>query len=44
MNAIEAALLQVVGPGAIAAAIAAEERLPRRDEVREALLRDSPLD
>ncbi|HEX2367140.1 MAG TPA: recombinase family protein, partial [Bradyrhizobium sp.] len=40
-DAIEAALLQVVGPGAIAAAIAAEaEATERRDEVREALLRD----
>jgi DNA invertase Pin-like site-specific DNA recombinase len=40
-DAIEAALLQVVGPGAIAAAIAAEaEATARRDEVREALLRD----
>src|SRR5215472_7127330 len=40
-DAIEAALLQVVRPGAIAAAIAAEaEATARRDEVREALLRD----
>jgi len=40
-DAIEAALLQVVGPGAIAAAIAAEaEATAQRDEVREALLRD----
>jgi recombinase-like zinc beta ribbon protein/recombinase len=40
-DAVEAALLQVVGPGAIAAAIAAEaEAAARRDQVREALLRD----
>jgi len=40
-DAIEAALLQVVGPGAIAAAVAAEaETGARRDQVREALLRD----
>jgi hypothetical protein len=40
-DAIEAALLQVVGPGAIAAAIAAEaEAAARRDQVREVLLRD----
>jgi hypothetical protein len=40
-DAIEAALLQVVGPGAIAAAIAVEaEATVRRDEVREALRRD----
>src|SRR5262249_28507414 len=40
-DAIEAALLQVVGPGAIAAAIAAEAEAPaQRAEVREALLRD----
>jgi DNA invertase Pin-like site-specific DNA recombinase len=40
-DAIEAALLQVVEPGAIAAAAAAEaEAASRRDEVREALLRD----
>ena len=40
-DAIEAALLQVVGPGAIAAAIAAgAEATAQRDEVREGLLRD----
>jgi hypothetical protein len=40
-DAIEAALLQVVGPAAITAAIAAEaEAAVRRDQVREALLRD----
>jgi len=40
-DAIEAALLQVVEPGAIAAAAAGEaEAASRRDEVREALLRD----
>jgi DNA invertase Pin-like site-specific DNA recombinase len=40
-DAIEAALLQVVGPAAISAAIAAEtEADARRDQVREALLRD----
>jgi hypothetical protein len=40
-DAIEAALLQVVGPGAIAAAVAAEaEAAARRDQVREALPRD----
>src|SRR5215472_9639750 len=40
-DTIEAALLQVVRPGAIAAAIAAEaEATAQRDEVREALLRD----
>ena len=40
-DAIEAALLQVVGPGAVAAATAAEaEAATRRDQVREALLRD----
>jgi DNA invertase Pin-like site-specific DNA recombinase len=40
-DAIEAALLQIVGPGAIAAAAAAEvEAATRRDQVREALLRD----
>jgi DNA invertase Pin-like site-specific DNA recombinase len=40
-DAIEAALLQVVEPGAIAAAAAAEaEAATRRDQVREALLRD----
>jgi DNA invertase Pin-like site-specific DNA recombinase len=40
-DAIEAALLQVVGPAAITAALAAEaEAAVRRDEVREALLRD----
>jgi DNA invertase Pin-like site-specific DNA recombinase len=40
-DAIEAALLQIVGPGAIAAAVAAEaEAAARRDQVREALLRD----
>jgi DNA invertase Pin-like site-specific DNA recombinase len=40
-DAIEAALLQVVGPGAIAAAAAVEaEAATRRDQVREALLRD----
>ena len=38
---IEEALLTVVGPGAIAAAIAAEkEATQRRDQVREALKRD----
>ena len=38
---VEAALLQVVGPAAITAAIAAEaEAAVRRDQVREALLRD----
>lgn len=40
-DAIEAALLQVVEPGAITAAAAGEaEAASRRDEVREALLRD----
>jgi Recombinase/Recombinase zinc beta ribbon domain len=40
-DAIESALLQVVEPAAIAAAIAAEaEAGTRRDQVREALLRD----
>ena len=40
-DAVEAALLQVVGPGAIDAAVRAEaEAAVRRDEVREALTRD----
>ena len=40
-DAIEDALLSVVGPGAIAAATAAEEEAgQRRDQVREALARD----
>jgi hypothetical protein len=40
-DAIEAVLLQLVGPAAITAAIAAEaEAAVRRDQVREALLRD----
>jgi DNA invertase Pin-like site-specific DNA recombinase len=40
-DAVESALLQVVEPAAIAAAIAAEaEASTRRDQVREALLRD----
>ena len=40
-DAIEEALLTVVGPGAIAAAVAAErEASQRRDQVREALKRD----
>jgi DNA invertase Pin-like site-specific DNA recombinase len=40
-DAIAAALLQVVGPGAIAAAVAAEaEAIDRQDQVRTALLRD----
>jgi len=40
-DAIEAALLQVVEPGAVAAATTAEaEAVTRRDQVREALLRD----
>ena len=40
-DAIEEALLTVVGPGAIAAAVAAEkEATQRRDQVREALKRD----
>ena len=40
-DAIETALLQVVQPGAIAAAVAAEaEASSRRDQVREALTRD----
>ena len=40
-DAIEDALLTVVGPGAIAAAVAAEkEASQRRDQVREALKRD----
>ena len=40
-DAIEEALLTVVGPGAIAAAVAAEkEANQRRDQVREALTRD----
>jgi hypothetical protein len=40
-DAIEAALLQVVEPGAVAAAVAAEaEVADRRDQVREALMRD----
>jgi recombinase/recombinase-like zinc beta ribbon protein len=40
-DAIETALLQVVEPGAIAAAVAAEAEVAnRRDQVREALMRD----
>src|SRR6476619_4421900 len=40
-DAIEETLLTVVGPGAIAAAVAAEkEATQRRDQVREALERD----
>jgi hypothetical protein len=40
-DAIENALLTVVGPGAIAAAVAAEKEVDqRRDQVREALKRD----
>ena len=40
-DAIEEALLSVVGPGAIAAAVAAEkEASQRRDQVRDALMRD----
>ena len=40
-DAIEASLLQVVEPGAVAAAIAAEtEASLRRDQVRDALMRD----
>jgi DNA invertase Pin-like site-specific DNA recombinase len=40
-DAIETALFQVIEPGAIAAAVAAEtEAKQRRDQVREALLRD----
>jgi DNA invertase Pin-like site-specific DNA recombinase len=40
-DAIEEALLRVVGPGAIAAAAAAEaEASERRDQVRDALMRD----
>jgi DNA invertase Pin-like site-specific DNA recombinase len=40
-DAIEDALLDIVGPGAIAAAIAAEQQADqRRDQVREALKRD----
>jgi len=40
-DAIEEALLGVVGPGAITAAVAAESQAAqRRDQVREALLRD----
>jgi DNA invertase Pin-like site-specific DNA recombinase len=40
-DTIEAALLQVVEPGAIAAAVAAEAEVSlQRDQVREALLRD----
>ncbi len=40
-DAIEEALLTVVGPGAIAAAVAAEkEASQRRDQVRDALKRD----
>ena len=40
-DAIEEALLAVVGPGAIAAAVAAEkEASERRDQVRDALMRD----
>jgi hypothetical protein len=40
-DAIEEALLTVVGPGAIAAAVAAEkEATQRRDQVREAVKRD----
>ena len=40
-DAIEEALLTVVGPGAIAAAVAAEKEVnQRRDQVREALERD----
>jgi hypothetical protein len=40
-EAIEGALLTVVGPGAIAAAVAAEKEVSqRRDQVREALRRD----
>ena len=40
-DAVEAALLEVVGPGAVEAAVRAEaEAAARRDEVREALARD----
>jgi len=40
-DAIEESLLRVVGPGAIAAAVAAEaEANERRDQVRDALMRD----
>src|SRR5262249_56194401 len=40
-DAIESALLQVVAPGAIAAAVAAESEVAnRRDQVREAFARD----
>ena len=40
-DAIQAALLEVVGPGAIDAAVQAEsEAAARRDDVREALMRD----
>jgi hypothetical protein len=40
-DAIEAAILKVVEPGAIAAAIEAEaQEAARRDEVRDALIRD----
>ena len=40
-DAIENALLTIVGPGAIAAAVAAEKQASqRRDQVRDALLRD----
>ena len=40
-DAIESALLQVVAPGAIAAAVAAESEVAnRRDQVRDALARD----
>ena len=40
-DAIEDALLAVVGPGAIAAAVAAETEVKeRRDQVRDALMRD----
>jgi DNA invertase Pin-like site-specific DNA recombinase len=40
-DAIENALLAVVGPGAVAAAVSAEhEAMERRDQVRDALMRD----
>ena len=40
-NAIEAAILKVVEPSAITAAIEADaQQATRRDEIREALLRD----
>jgi hypothetical protein len=39
-DAVEEALLAVVGPGAIAAAVAAEEAGQRRDQVLDALARD----